>query len=135
MKEQFNEIDNSIFEGLKIFNELKNCKIKLDDNFISINDKKYLSLYLGLINSENKVSELLKNYNFNIHTSCKELNEQKYKEILNMYFLDIFSQVNFETIEDYLNFLLNKKIIKVFNKINSIDEKIFNQKNKTLIYK
>lgn len=135
MKEEINVIENSIFEGMKIFNELKSCKILLNEELISMNDKKYLSLYLGIINTENKISKILRNSNsrFNIQTHCKSLTSQKYNEILNIYFLDIFNQVNFISIDEYLNFLLNQEIVKVFNRINRINEEIFKPKNKRLI--
>lgn len=136
MKHEINVVDLSIVEGISIFNEVKKCKLEFNQYKLNINDKKYLSLYLGLINILSKMYIYFENINrkLNMQVNNKPINSKKYKEILCNYFSDVFEGVNFNTVEDYLNFLLDKDIVKIFNKINNVD--IYSSdSNKKLILK
>lgn len=136
MENTFNRIELSIIEGTCIFNQLKDCKIEFNQNTLNIEDKKYLSLYLGLIKELSKTYEQFKGINskLNIQVNCRKLDSNTCRKLLNSYFSKIFENKNFNQIEDYLDYLLNTDIIKEFNRINKLD---FNYKksNKELILK
>ena len=117
MKENCEEVKTSIYAGMSIFDTLKNCQIEIDGKNISLDDKKFLALYLGIINTENEISKFikLKKINFNIKVNFNFLKTEKYLEIYNNYFVEILNYVNFESIEEYFYSLLDKEIIKNFN--------------------
>jgi len=134
MRENICDIEVLKYEGIKIFSEISKCRIKLNHYILNNEDKKYLSLYLGILSTKNEISHILKNNNciFNIQVICGKISKQEYNQLLNNYFLDIIS-AEFNSIDEYLYFLLDKEILKYFNKINNIDEKIFKKNNKKLI--
>ena len=118
MKGNFEEVKMSIYAGMSIFDLIKDIDINIEGSSISLSDKKYLSLYLGVINTKNKITDYLKKQNINIGTfiNFKYLKQDEYIRIYNNYFVEIFEQINFESIELNLNYLLSKKVIKCFNK-------------------
>jgi len=136
MKGNCEEVKLSVYAGMSIFDLLKGCEIKIWDKAISIEDKKYLSLYLGIINTKNKISSYLdkENIKFNILINFNFLHQDKYLKIYNEYFSDILMDVDFESIENYLTYLLSKDIIKSFNKSNGYHvNKAINERHKKLI--
>lgn len=138
MKENCEEVKMSVYAGMAIFNLIKDYDLSIDRENISLEDKKYLSLYLGIINSKNRISSYLKEkeIRFSINFNCnpKLLKKEDYIEIYNKYFVDLFNEINFNSIECNLDYLLNKKIIQKFNRYNGhIVDKTINERNKQLI--
>lgn len=136
MEKNYQEVKMSIYAGMSIFDTIKNCQIEIDGRNISLEDKKFLSLYLGIINTENEISKFmkLKKLNFNIKVNFNFLNTEKYLEIYNNYFIEILNNIRFESMEEYFNSLLDKEIIKAFNENNSYYLKNSSKtKNKKLI--
>ena len=133
MKENYREVKTTIYAGMSILNLIKDIDINFENQTITLEDKKYLSLYLGIINTNNAVSNYLKKQNIKIGTfiNFKYLSHEQYLHIYNEYFTDIFNEIGFESINDNLNYLLNKKIIKIFNKSNNycIDNLFKNENN------
>jgi len=136
MKNNYDEVKISLYEGMSIFNVLKDYDINMNDKNISIDDKKYLSLYLGLINSKNSISLYLKekNIKFKFRFNYKFLKQEEYLEIYNSYFIEILKEINFNSIEEHLNYLLSKKIVQDFNRCNGhYVDKMINDRNKELM--
>lgn len=120
-KEKLNIIDEelieSIFKAVEIFDIMKNTRIKLNNKLISNNDKKYLSLLLGIYNKKNGVSKILHllryNYDIEVLTSIKRYEE--YEKIYNEQFSDIVdSLINVEDscVENLMLQLLEVDFIK-----------------------
>ncbi len=138
MKENCEEVKSSLYAGMAIFNLIKDYDLSIVKDNISLEDKKYLSLYLGIINSKNRISSYLKakEIKFRINFNCnpKLLKKEDYIELYNKYFIDIFKCISFNSIECNLDYLLNKKIIQEFNRCNGhIVDKTVNERNKKLI--
>lgn len=138
MKENCEEVKRALYAGMAILNLIKNYDLSIDGENISLEDKKYLSLYLGIINSKNKVSSYLKEkeikFRINFNFNPKLLKKEDYLEIYNKYFVDIFNDINFNSIECNLDYLLNKEIIQEFNRCNGhIVDKTITERNKELI--
>lgn len=137
MKEQI-EVKNSIYAGMSIYNIIKDWVISIDCHDLNKQDKKFLALYLGILNTENRISDTFKNNNYAVSIKVKHiiLPTEKYLEIYNNYFVEIFNQINFDSIDDYFAYLLDKPIIKKVNKVNGIkSKKVLKESNKQLIKK
>lgn len=136
MKKVNEEIKLSVYAGMSIFNLLKKCKIKINNKCITEDEKKYLSLYLGIINTENVFSKYLtqKHVSFNILVNYILLEPVDYISIYNKHFIDILNDIRFFSIIEYINYLLNKDIVKEFNASNGkyVDDTI-KYRNKQLI--
>lgn len=138
MKENCEEVKVSLYSGMAIFNLIKDYDLSIEGENISLEDKKYLSLYLGIINSKNRISLYLKEkqikFRINFNFNPKLLKKEEYSKIYNEYFVDIFKYINFNSIECNLDYLLNKEIIQEFNRCNGhIVDKTINERNKELI--
>ena len=136
MENKYNDIKDLIYEGVNIYSEIKNCKLEIEQCKLSIEDKKYLALYLGILNTNNIISKTLKKYNctYNIQVNCRNLDKQNFSNIFNNYFIEIFNNNSFETIYDYFYYLLEQEVVKKFNYVNNVSiNKIFKEKNKKLI--
>lgn len=125
--------DMCIYEGVGIFNELNKCKISFNQYNLNIEDKKYLSLYLGLIKVLSKYDLHFKllNKRLNIQVNNYRLDKNTTEYILNNYFSEIIDIIDDE---NYLSYLLDKKVIKMFNSLNGINN-IPKEKNKILTLK
>lgn len=136
MKGNCEEVKTSVYAGMSIFNVLKDIEVNMGEEKVSLEDKKYLSLYLGLISTKNCISLFLKEkeINFKFKINYKFLKQDEYLEIYNNYFINIIDDINFNSIEEYLNYLLSKKIVQDFNRCNGrYADKTINDKNKNLI--
>ena len=120
MKENCDEVKKSLYAGMSIFNSIKDVNIFINNTEICLNDKKYLSLYLGIIYTNNVISKYLKEKGIRLKydITLKKLNVQEYLNLYNLYFIDIFNEINFVSIEENFNNLLSKNIIDYFNKCN-----------------
>ena len=136
MKQNYDEVKVSLYEGMSIFNVLKDCDVNMNNEVVSLEDKKYISMYIGLINSKNSISLYLKekNIKFKFGFNYKFLKQEEYLEIYNSYFVEILKEIDFNSIEQHFNYLLNKKIVQDFNKCNGYYVyKLINDRNKELI--
>ena len=136
MKENYNEVKESLYRGMSIFNILKDVGVVMNGKEVLTEDKKYLSLYLGIINSDNKISIYLKekNIKFGFPKTIRDLTQEQYLEIYNKYFIDILNEINFESIEYNFNYLLSKKVVRDFNRSNGYyANKTINDRNKEFI--
>ena len=136
MKGNCDEVKLSVYAGMSIFSLIKDYKVKMKGKNISLEDKKYLSLYLGILNTKNSISDYLeeKGVRFNLSVNYNFLSREEYLNIYNKYFTQIFNEISLECINDNLNYLLNKKIIQDFNRSNGhYVDKTINDRNKQLI--
>ena len=115
------EIKNTIYTGISIFKIIKNSIVKIDKQIVSLEDKKYLSLYLGVINCDIKKCDI----------DYEPINKYVYDEIYNEYFKDILVNLDLSSIDNYYNSLLNTDIVKSFNKDYGIIPEV--KSNKKLI--
>lgn len=132
------EIENAIYIGVCIYNNLRKSIVEIEDKFVSLEDKKILSLYLGILHTKNKVSSLLGETDLvkNTKINYKKLDSKLFYEIYNTYFNDIIDNINKESIEDYFSELLNRNIvIKLNEEYNFNVDEFINIRNKELIKK
>ena len=73
MKENCEEVKSSLYAGMAIFNLIKDYDLSIDKDNISLEDKKYLSLYLGIINSKNRISSYLKAKEIRLYLNWRSL--------------------------------------------------------------
>jgi len=138
MEEKYEEVKMTIYEGMAIFNLIKDYDLSIDKENINLKNKKYLSLYLGIMSTKNKITEYLEKNKINFKTyfnfNKKILKIEDYIELYNNYFVEIFNEINFDSIYKYIKYLLGKKIVQDFNEANGYYiDKIFEQRNKQLI--
>ena len=115
------EIKNTIYTGISIFKIIKNSIVKIDKEIVSLEDKKYLSLYLGVINCDIKKCDI----------DYEPINKYLYDEIYNEYFKDILINLDLSSLDNYFNSLLETNIVKRFNKDYGLYQE--NESNKKLI--
>lgn len=115
------EIKNTIYTGISIFKIIKNSIVKIDKQIVSLEDKKYLSLYLGVINCDIKKCDI----------DYEPINKYLYDEIYSEYFKDTLINLDLSSIDNYFNSLLNIDIVKRFNRDYGIEKEI--ESNKKLI--
>lgn len=138
MKKDIQEIKNAIYTGICIYQRLSKTIVSIENEIVSFEDKKDLSLYLGIIHSENSISNLLLKTELKKDTNIKykKIDEQEMKNIYNKIFRDSLIQLNFETIEDYFSSLLEKDIVIKLNREYSFNPLNFiSNENKQLIKK
>ena len=123
-----NEVKNAIYSGMSIFNVLKNSIVEVDNKKVSLEDKKYLSLYLGVINSENIISLEFNDLFSKLYLDYELLDMSLYMDIYIEYFIEIFKNIDFGSIKNYFEYLLEKEIIKKVNNDNGIYEQIMSNK-------
>lgn len=138
MKENYEEVKKSVYAGMSIFNSIKDYTLIMGNEELTLEDKKYLSLYLGIINTKNRISLYLKEkeikFKIDFKYHYKLLNQDEYLKVYNEYFVDELKEISFSSIEENFNFLLSKKIIKEYNKCNGYYVcKTINDMNKQLI--
>lgn len=112
------EIENAIYTGICIYNRLSRTIVEIENGFVPLDDKRELSLYLGIIHSQNSFSSRLNETDLKKHTSIsyKKIDSNTYFELYTLYFQNIISNYNLETIEDFLNCLLTKEIVQSLNR-------------------
>lgn len=121
-------IKEALYEGVCIYNEILNCKIKFGNVYLNNINKKYLSLYLGLISAISNIG--IKIQPLNISVNYVKLDKPFF---IRMY-EDEFNSITFDSIDEYVNFLMSKNIIKVFNEINGIQiDDVIDRSHKKLV--
>jgi len=115
MERETIDIKSAVYIGMSIFNTLKNSIVKIEDYVLTLEDKKYLSLYLGLIRIEEKDEELLNMF----------LKTEEYLELYKNYFNNILDKIDFSSMNNYVDFLFSKEIIKkIQNKKRGSNKKL-----------
>lgn len=138
MKKDILEIKNAIYTGICIYQRLSRTIVEIEGEIVKLEDKKDLSLYLGIIHSENSISNLLLETNLKKDTNLKykNLEEQEMLNIYNEIFKDSLVNLDFQTLENYFYKLLEKKIvIKLNREYNFNPYEFISAKNKTLVKK
>lgn len=136
MKKDLFEIKNAMYAGVCLYNRLRKTILEIEGEYVSLEDKKVLGLYLGILHTQNSVSnkvmdtELFKNTNI----GYKSVDEYDYFNSYEKYFKYIFDNMNFENIEDYFQSLLNNEIIVKLNREYNFNPKEF-VSNKQLVKK
>lgn len=112
------EIENAIYTGICIYNRISRSIVEIENSFVPLNDKRELSLYLGILHSQNHISDKLVKTNIKKHTliTYKKIDSNTYLELYNLYFKHMINDFNLETIEDFLKWLLTKDIVKSLNR-------------------
>lgn len=92
------EVNAVIHKGMEIFAVIKNTILKMNNEILSMEDKKALSLLLGIEYTENTVSKKLKQvfyiYGITVYTmvydrkECIELYEEYFKSLIDGFELD-----------------------------------------------
>ena len=55
MKNERLEIENAIYTGICIYNRLSRTIVEIENSFVPLDDKRELSLYLGILHSQNHI--------------------------------------------------------------------------------
>ena len=132
------DIKNALYTGICIYERLSRTIVEIDGKIVSLEDKKDLSLYLGIIHTENSISNLLIESDLKKDTGItyKKLDNKTILSIYNKIFKDSLIDIKIKTIEDYFFSLLNKDIvIKLNDEYNFNPSKFINKENKQLIKK
>jgi len=138
MNNELIEMKNAMYAGVCFYNRLRKTIVEIEGKFVSKEDKKILGLYLGILHTENSVSNMLIGTELKKDTNIgyKCIDEYEYTDAYEECFKYIFSNMNFETIEDYFISLLdNEIIIKLNREYNFNTGEFINDKNKNLIKK
>ena len=136
MEEEKLNIVKTIYTGVSIYSTLKKCKIKLKYNFLTLEEKKYLSLYLGLLYNNEYIKQKIGKRKLNLEVRYNCLNLDEFSNIYSDEFNTIFQNINYNSLIAYIESLINIKIIEEFNTINNINMYEFiNHSNKVLIKK
>lgn len=132
------EIENAIYTGICIYNRLSRTIVEIENSFVPLDDKRELSLYLGIIHTQNSFSSRLNETDLKKQTSItyKKLDSSTYFELYTLYFKDIISDYNLETMEEFVKCLLTKDIVKSLNREYNFNMHDFiNIGNKQLVKK
>ena len=138
MKKNNLEIGNSVYTGVCIYNSLRKRIVEIDRRFVSLEEKIPLSLYLGILHSQNSISSLLEKTELVRGTKIdyKKLDSKEFCELYDLYFKDVIYKMNIETLEDYFKILLeNNIVVKLNNEYDVSLSKLNNLSNKALVKK
>lgn len=136
MEKEILEVKQALYAGMSIYKELMNSIVEVNSKNLSLEDKKYMSLYLGLLNTENSISNKLKEPGFRVYKKLnyKQLTKEEYINIYNEHFVEIFNQIDFNSIINYFEFLLNQSIVQNINKVFRFDvDKVLNKSHKQMV--
>lgn len=118
------KIKKSIYAGMSIYKAIENKKIVINHEPITHEDKKYISLYLGLLDITNICED--------VEVIYESLSKEEYLEVYKNSFVEIIKLINFDSLNEYLNYILSKDIINLFNEKYEIN---INKENKQLVKK
>ena len=136
MENEVLEVKQALYAGMGIYKELMNSVIEVNSKKLSLEDKKYLSLYLGLLNTENSVSNKLKEPGFRVYkrVKFKPLTKEEYLNIYEQHFVEIFNQIDFNSITNYFYFLLDQDVVRNINRAFRFDtDNLVNNSNKQMV--
>lgn len=117
MKEETTEVKNAIKCGFYILKKILYCDMVLNGVQVNIEDKKYLCLYLGILNTDNSISKAINHKN---KILSKNLTTKEILTIYNDYFTEILLNIDFNNIYNMYEYLLNNEVIRLFNQMNKI---------------
>lgn len=110
------EMQLVIHKSMEIYEVIKNCIIKVEGRRLNDEDKKYLALLLGILNTDNEVGKILKmlkwEYGISVLPTLKT--PQKCNEIFTNNFSELFSKNNItddKTVPYLMLILLKNKAI------------------------
>ena len=109
---------------MSIYNAIENKKIIINNKIITNEDKKYISLYLGLLDITNICED--------VEVIYEKLSKEEYLEVYKNNFVEIIKLINFDSLNEYLNYILSKDIINLFNEKYELN---VNKENKQLVRK
>ncbi len=138
MKKEIYEVKNSIYVGICIYKNINYLLTEAFDELLIDEDKKYLSLYLGLLNTDNHISKSLNisYHKLNKQIDYDELEHDEYIKLYDKYFFDILRNMDFCSIDSFFELLISKDIVQLFNRILSINtDCIIKKSNKQLVKK
>ena len=117
MENEVLEVKQALYAGMGIYKELMNSVIEVNSKKLSLEDKKYLSLYLGILNTENGISKQLKEPGFRVYKRIKykQLTNEEYMNIYKEHFIEIFNQIDFNSIINNFEYLLSFDVVQNFN--------------------
>ena len=118
------KIKKSIYAGMSIYKAIENKKIVINNEVINKEDKKYISLYLGLLDITNICED--------VEIIYESLSKEEYLEVYKNNFVEIIKLINFDSLNEYLSYILSKDIINLFNQKYEIN---INKENKQLVKK
>lgn len=108
------EVSCAIQKSIEIFLMIKNTILKLNDHIVSFEDKKYLSLLLGIKYTNNGVSDILNRfrYYYGIQVHTQGIEKDRKREVYNEYFKDLlFDLSSLQSIEELMLKLLDVPFI------------------------
>ena len=138
MKNKKLEIGSAVYTGICIYNRLRKSIIQIEGEFVHLEDKIELGLYLGILHSQNSISKLLRETELvsNTKIDYNKLTSREFCELYDLYFKNIMNNINRETIDEYFKALLEKEIVIKLNKENNFNaNEFFDFGNKKLIKK
>ena len=134
MENNIREVKDAIYTGMSVFATLKDFIIESNGQVVSLEDKKYISLYLGVLYSDNDISKTLVDKKNTIYKKVKYRNLSK-EELLKTYeenFVDILTKIDFTSLSNYFYFLLENELVYSANKNyrikNNISNKVYAKK-------
>ena len=95
-----------------------------------------MSLYLGFLNTQNSISNELKEPGFRVYEKIKykKLTTQEYIDIYKDHFVEIFNQIDFNSITNYFYFLLDQDVVRNINRAFRFDtDNLVNNSNKQMV--
>lgn len=131
------EIKNSIYTGICIYKKLRNTILKIGDDIVTLEDKKDLALYLGIINTDNSISKLLQgtDLKLNAQVTFKNLDNEEVENLYSYYIKSHLINFNLDNIYTFFDNLLDTNIVKKLNKQYNFTLDSIQYKNKQLIKK
>ena len=117
MKFNNEEMSVVIYKSMEIYDTFKKSIIKVNSERLSIEDKKYLSLLLGILNTNNQVGNVMRLLKYDYGVSVLP-NLKSYPECEKVYFdnfSDLFLTNNINEnsgVEDLMLFLLQNNFIQ-----------------------
>lgn len=108
------EMQVVLHKSMEIYDTIKNTIIKLDDKMLSVDNKKFLSLLLGISTTKNQVGNILKiikmDYNIKVLPAIKSENECA-NIYINNFCLEKSLNSN-STVEELMLYLLDNEFIE-----------------------
>lgn len=136
MKNEILEVKQALYAGMSIYKELMNSIVEINGKKITLEDKKYMSIYLGMLNTENIISTKLKEPGYRVYkrVKYKQLTNEEYMNIYKEHFVELFNQMDFNSIVNCFNSLLdNEVIINLNNAFRFNVNKLENNSNKQMV--
>lgn len=121
MKEKINfnndEMNITVYKSMEIFDTIKDTTIKINSYKLNLTDKKYLSLLLGITETDNQVSKILGmlRYSCGISVFPTLKSNELVEEIYNNYFDELLKENNIDEnsdVVDLMSFVLENNFIK-----------------------